>query len=134
MKKEQIRCAWAVNDSMMRAYHDEEWGVPDYDGYNWYGFRIKRHDEEGDVVCFGRGWSRQRINQHLVMNDVTNSFDFIFQDGKVTASVNGVQMFNQAAPPVTMSVPDNSYLVGLGAFNDSADTVIRYRGVQLRKL
>lgn len=109
-------------------------GVPDYDGYNWYGFRIKRHDEEGDVVCFGRGWSRQRINQHLVMNDVTNSFDFIFQDGKVTASVNGVQMFNQAAPPVTMSVPDNSYLVGLGAFNDSADTVIRYRGVQLRKL
>ncbi len=32
MKKEQTRCAWAVNDSMMRAYHDEEWGVPDYDG------------------------------------------------------------------------------------------------------
>ena len=109
-------------------------GVPDYDGYNWYGFRIKRHDEEGDVVCLSRGWSRQQIAQHLVMNDITNSFDFIFQDGKITASVNGVEMFNQAIPPVTISVPDNSYLVGLGAFNDGPDTVIRYRGVQLRKL
>jgi hypothetical protein len=109
-------------------------GVPDYGGYNWYGFRIKRHEEEGDVVCLGQGWSRQQITRHLVLNDVTNSFDFIFQDGKVTASVNGVEMFSQAPPPITISVPDNSYLVGLGAFNDSADTVIRYRDVQLRKL
>jgi DNA-3-methyladenine glycosylase I len=23
-----IRCAWADNDPLMRAYHDEEWGVP----------------------------------------------------------------------------------------------------------
>jgi len=25
------RCAWAENDPLMRAYHDEEWGVPEYD-------------------------------------------------------------------------------------------------------
>ena len=25
------RCAWAGNDSLMRAYHDEEWGVPQRD-------------------------------------------------------------------------------------------------------
>jgi DNA-3-methyladenine glycosylase I len=25
------RCAWAENDSLMRAYHDEEWGVPQRD-------------------------------------------------------------------------------------------------------
>src|SRR6478672_741111 len=23
-----VRCAWAQNDPLMRAYHDEEWGVP----------------------------------------------------------------------------------------------------------
>jgi hypothetical protein len=109
-------------------------GVPDFDGYNWYGFRLKRHDEEGDVACFAQGWTRQQIVQHLVLNDVTNSFDFIFQGGKATALVNGVKIFNQAAPPVAISVPDNSYLVGLGAFSDSPDTVIRYRDVQLRKL
>src|SRR6476661_9726818 len=25
------RCAWAENDPLMQAYHDEEWGVPEYD-------------------------------------------------------------------------------------------------------
>jgi len=27
----RLRCAWAVSDPAMRAYHDEEWGVPEYD-------------------------------------------------------------------------------------------------------
>ena|ERR1700722_3860274 len=26
------RCAWADNDPLLRAYHDEEWGVPEHDG------------------------------------------------------------------------------------------------------
>jgi DNA-3-methyladenine glycosylase I len=26
------RCAWAGNDPPMQSYHDEEWGVPDFDG------------------------------------------------------------------------------------------------------
>jgi DNA-3-methyladenine glycosylase I len=25
------RCAWAQGDPLLRAYHDEEWGVPEYD-------------------------------------------------------------------------------------------------------
>ena len=25
------RCAWAESDAQMRAYHDEEWGVPEHD-------------------------------------------------------------------------------------------------------
>jgi DNA-3-methyladenine glycosylase I len=28
---EPRRCAWAENDPLMRAYHDEEWGVPEHD-------------------------------------------------------------------------------------------------------
>ncbi len=109
-------------------------GVPDFDGYNWYGFRLKRHDEEGDVVSLGRGWSRKQITQHVVLNDVTNSFDFILQNGRVTATVNGVEIFHQAAPPADIQVPGNSYLVGLGAFSDSSNAVVRYRDVQLRQL
>ena len=27
----QRRCGWAVSDPLMRAYHDEEWGVPQHD-------------------------------------------------------------------------------------------------------
>jgi DNA-3-methyladenine glycosylase I len=25
------RCSWAESDALMRAYHDEEWGVPEFD-------------------------------------------------------------------------------------------------------
>ncbi|HTV42025.1 MAG TPA: hypothetical protein VMF08_15690 [Candidatus Sulfotelmatobacter sp.] len=109
-------------------------GVPNFNGYSWYGFRLKRHGEEGDVACFAQGWTREQIVRHLVLNDVTNSFDVTFQDGKVTASVNGLPVFDHADPPREIGVPDNSCLVGLGAFNDSPDTVIRYRNIQLRKL
>jgi hypothetical protein len=109
-------------------------GVPDFDGYNWYGFRMKRHDEEGDVVSFSEGWNRDQIIEHVALNDVTNSFDFIFQNGKVTAEVNGTKVFNNAEPPTNIHVPNDSFLIGLGAFNDSPDTVIRYRNVQLKKL
>jgi DNA-3-methyladenine glycosylase I len=28
---EKKRCSWAQNDTLMRAYHDEEWGVPEHD-------------------------------------------------------------------------------------------------------
>jgi DNA-3-methyladenine glycosylase I len=29
--QEPHRCAWASNDPLMRAYHDQEWGVPERD-------------------------------------------------------------------------------------------------------
>ena len=29
--KDRQRCTWAGDDPMMRAYHDEEWGVPQHD-------------------------------------------------------------------------------------------------------
>lgn len=28
----KLRCGWAQNDPLMRAYHDDEWGVPEHDG------------------------------------------------------------------------------------------------------
>jgi DNA-3-methyladenine glycosylase I len=31
MPKNHTRCAWAEDDALMRAYHDEEWGVPQHD-------------------------------------------------------------------------------------------------------
>src|SRR6188474_1113008 len=30
-RKPDARCAWADNDPLMRAYHDQEWGVPERD-------------------------------------------------------------------------------------------------------
>lgn len=31
MSDSKLRCRWAESDDLMRAYHDEEWGVPQYD-------------------------------------------------------------------------------------------------------
>ena len=31
MSTKKIRCFWAVSDPLMQAYHDEEWGVPNFD-------------------------------------------------------------------------------------------------------
>jgi DNA-3-methyladenine glycosylase I len=31
MKRTVRRCSWAEGDPLLRAYHDEEWGVPEYD-------------------------------------------------------------------------------------------------------
>src|ERR1044071_7459006 len=31
MPNNKVRCAWAGSDPRMIAYHDEEWGVPEYD-------------------------------------------------------------------------------------------------------
>ena len=28
---EKPRCSWATSDPLYRAYHDQEWGVPEYD-------------------------------------------------------------------------------------------------------
>jgi DNA-3-methyladenine glycosylase I len=29
--REIVRCGWAESDPLLRAYHDEEWGVPEHD-------------------------------------------------------------------------------------------------------
>ena len=31
MSATKVRCSWAGSDALMQAYHDEEWGAPDFD-------------------------------------------------------------------------------------------------------
>ncbi len=109
-------------------------GQPDIETYKWFGFRLKRHDVEGDIICFSQGWSLREMSQPVALNDKLNSFDLVLKDGRVSASVNGDLVFENAETPATLDTPKESYLVGLGAFSDSADAVVRYRGVEIRTL
>ena len=113
-------------------------GLPDFDndfyGYKWWGFRIKRHDEEGDVVCFGQGWTLRAVAQPDGLNDKVNSFDLVVSEDHVTASVNGKRVIDNGPVPSYLNIPEGSYFVGLGAFSDSADAVVRYHGVEVRRL
>lgn len=113
-------------------------GLPDFDndlnGNNWWGFRVKRHDEEGDIVCFGEGWTLREITQRVILNDKVNTFDLVVSEDHVTATVNGERVITNAPVPSYLYIPESSYFVGLGAFSDSADAVVRYHGVEVRRL
>jgi DNA-3-methyladenine glycosylase I len=57
--KEKIRCGWSLKDELYEKYHDEEWGIPQYDdrklfemiclegaqaGLSWYTILKKREN------------------------------------------------------------------------------------------
>jgi hypothetical protein len=109
-------------------------GIPEPESWGWDAFRVKRNDDEGDIACFAQGWTRNQIYGPAKLNPNTNSFQFRFQAGKVSASVNGREIFKEVLPPENRYFSTNEVYFGFGAFNDMNDTVIRYRNVQIRKL
>lgn len=109
-------------------------GLPDLTTYNWYSFRVKRNDVEGDVASFARAWTKQQIYQPVQLNDGRNSFYLRLQPGKISASMNGKDVFREAKPPQSIAASRSEFFLGLGAFNDMNETVIRYRNLQVRAL
>ena len=107
-------------------------GIPNFSTYKWLSFRIKRHDLEGDLVSVGLGWSTQEVSQHVPLSEKTNTFGFKLSGGKFSATLNGEVIYDDAVLPAKINVPDENYLVGLGAFSDSDDALIRYNGVEIR--
>jgi len=108
-------------------------GLPDVGAYEWYGFLMKHNAVEAGIASFARGWTRQQVLQPVKLSD-RNSFRLRFQSGTVNVSVNGKEVFRDVKPVRTISVAPDDFLIGIGAFNDMNETVIRYRNVQTRKL
>lgn len=109
-------------------------GVPQYENYNWYAFRMKRNNDEHDVVSFSQHWTKRQILATAPLDSRTNTFDVRFEHGRISATVDGREIFQAVAPPRNAYVTTNEFYLGLGAFNDSNSTVIRYRGIQARRL
>ena len=109
-------------------------GIPQNETYNWYAFRIKRNSDEGDVASFSQHWIKRQILAPVNLDSRTNTFHFRFHDRRVSATVDGREVFKDVEPPKNSSVTTNEFLLGLGAFNDSNATVIRYRNIQVRRL
>jgi hypothetical protein len=108
-------------------------GLPDSQNSPWYAFRMKRNAIEGDVASFSHRWSREAVSRKAALNEGRNSFRFHLQGSKADAWVNEAQVLRQAAPSKTLYLYPNS-LLGLGAYSDMNDTVIRYRNVKVRRL
>jgi hypothetical protein len=109
-------------------------GIPEPDSWGWDAFRVKRNDDEGDIACFAQGWTKHQIYGPAKLNSNTNSFQFRFQAGKVSASVNGREIFKEVEPRDNWYFSTNEIHLGFGAFNDMNDTVIRYGHIQIHQL
>jgi hypothetical protein len=95
---------------------------------------MKRNDTDGEIATVSRAWTKQQIHRTVSLSEEKNSFQFRLSDGKVSAAVNGKTVFRNARPPGNVAVCDSEILLGVGAFNDMNDTVIRYRNLQVRRL
>jgi hypothetical protein len=109
-------------------------GLPELEYNNWYAFRMKRNTNEDEVVAFSKGWTVSGIIRPCALDGARNSFDFQLRNGKATADVNGRRIISNGQRPDSIWVADNQYLLGLGAFNDVNETVIRYRNINVRRL
>jgi len=109
-------------------------GMPDLNGFDWYSFRMKRNDDEGQVVTFGHGWSAKQISKTVSLNEDRNSFRFRLQNGKAAVFLNEKEAFRDGPLPAAIYLPEGEFLLGIGAFNDMNETVLRYRNVQVRRL
>jgi hypothetical protein len=131
----EVKATFSVAKSSTRAFQAGlVMGLPDWETATWYGFRVKRNDDEGDVASFGDGWSKKQLLSHANLHPGTNLFTFRLANGKVSASVNGADLMRDVAPPKNSRIPTNEFYLGLGAFNDMNETVIRYHELQVRKL
>jgi hypothetical protein len=109
-------------------------GLPNKDDTDWYGLLMKNNEVDKQMISFNRGWSARQIQKPAALNSRTNSFHFRFQNGKASASINGQEIFPATEPARGMRIAVRDFLVGLGAYNDMNETVIRYRRVQVRRL
>ena len=109
-------------------------GLAEFESQNWYSFRIKHNPHEGDAVTYARGWGVRQIIENPLVDKHHNTFYFRFEHGKASATLNGNEIWNGVKPPAGISAEPAQFIVGIGAFNDSNDTVIRYRNLQIRRL
>ncbi len=110
-------------------------GLPSFHAMDWYAFRMKRNADEGQVASFSRAWTRQEVAKPIALIHGTNSFEFQFQNGRATAAVNDSPVLREVEPPKSSArISSTEFLVGLGAYNDMNETVLRYHTVQVRRL
>jgi len=100
------RCSWAESDPLMRKYHDEEWGVPEYDGralweklmldgfqagLSWLTILRKR---EAFRKAF-RGFDPKtvaRMGERDIARLLENA-DIVRSRAKIEATINGARTF-----------------------------------------
>jgi DNA-3-methyladenine glycosylase I len=106
--KPKQRCAWAESDPLLRAYHDEEWGVPELDGRALWellmleGFQaglawitvLRKRDEFRREF---RGFDPKKVAKfgELDIARMLENPGIIRSRAKIEATINGARIFLQ---------------------------------------
>lgn len=110
-------------------------GIPDITQiYDWNGFRLKHNKSEPEGVSYSRGWSTFQNYQPVPLGGLHHTFNFTMVRGKATAKVNGQQVFHNLPVSQNKSPELAEIVLGVGAYNDLNETVIRYHSVRVRKV
>jgi DNA-3-methyladenine glycosylase I len=103
---EPIRCGWSVKEQIYRDYHDEEWGVPEYDpralyeklvldgfqaGLSWITILKKRENfraafDRFDPAKIAR-YGKRDVNRLLKNEGIVRS------PAKINAAIRGAQLW-----------------------------------------
>jgi DNA-3-methyladenine glycosylase I len=103
----RLRCRWAESDDLMRAYHDEEWGVPQHDsralwemlmlegaqaGLSWSIILRKR---EGYRKAF-KAFDPKKVAKFTAMDVERLMLDegIVRSRAKIVATIEGAKIFN----------------------------------------
>lgn len=106
MENDQVRCQWAMSDELMRAYHDTEWGVPQFDsralweclmlegfqaGLSWSIILKRREALREAFAGFDptavSEFDEERIQQLLVNKEIIRS------RAKILATIEGAKIY-----------------------------------------
>jgi GYF domain 2 len=110
-------------------------GLPELSSTDWYAILFKHNANEGEIAALAKGWTLAGSRRRPIsLNEGRNSFDVRCQGIKFDVSVNGNNVIARADKPGAIRVNDNQFLLGLGAYNDMNETVIRYSNVQVRRM
>ena len=107
-KLAKVRCAWAESDAGMRAYHDEEWGVPERDGRALWellmleGFQaglswqIILRKREGFRRAF-KGFDPKKVARfgEADISRLMNDEGIVRARAKIEATIAGARIYNE---------------------------------------
>jgi DNA-3-methyladenine glycosylase I len=107
-KLAKVRCAWAESDEGMRAYHDEEWGVPERDGRALWellmleGFQaglswqIILRKREGFRRAF-KGFDPKKVARfgEVDISRLMNDEGIVRARAKIEATIAGARIYNE---------------------------------------
>jgi len=99
----------------------------------WLGFRVRHSGKDGDEAILSRWYSRDIRRTKLSLNR-RNTFELTLHSGTITAQINDTKVVDALPLKQTGSHFHEDLAVGLGAYSDQNEYVIRFRDLEVKKL